>query len=205
MWDSPCSFRDVDVLESGRAGHPTGGSRATVTGQWLGSGRSGLASEQQPQAAKFSAGRATELLTFASFSKPLNPPRRSHHHQAPKTPRQDFLQPPSQWVDNTTTFLARRSPPNTLPWVFLAPSSAVSILLPAAASRPLLLPPSTPPALMRPTSSRSSSRPPRPPRSRMLPLPLPPPSTKVFQNDSCDMIETDTRGVCGLDLSCVHI
>ncbi|KAK3400015.1 hypothetical protein B0T20DRAFT_452149 [Sordaria brevicollis] len=72
------------------------GSRA-ATGQRLGSsGRSGLAL----------------LLTFASFSNPSNPPRRSHHHQAPKTPRQDFQPPPSQWV-NTTTFSARRSPPNT--------------------------------------------------------------------------------------------
>ena len=49
----------------------------------------------------------------------------------------------------------------------------------------------------------SSSRPPRPPR-RLLPLLRPPPSTKVFQNDSYVMIETDTRR-CGLDLSCVYI
>lgn len=41
----------------------------------------------------------------------------------------------------------------SLPWVFLAPSSAVSTSLPAAAARPLLLPPSTLPAPMRPTSS----------------------------------------------------
>ncbi|EGZ73034.1 hypothetical protein NEUTE2DRAFT_127388 [Neurospora tetrasperma FGSC 2509] len=101
---SVCPSATFDVLDV------QGGSR-TATGQRLGSGRSGLAGGfcnlRQPNFRQVA--RRSFSGTFASFSKPLNPPRRSHHHQAPKTPRQDFQPPPSQWV-NTTTFSARSFP-----------------------------------------------------------------------------------------------